>query len=379
MTTALRPRRRSRAKTAVASLAVAAGLVAGLATAAGATSEAEFLGANGHNSQDVHGTIDGRHIELRAGLFDLKIDGDVDSQAYCIDIHTPIRRGATLDEIDWDTSGVENLAKVEAILRHYHPNGDGPEGHKITGSDNEKGAATQAAIWHYTDGFDLDDDDDNSDTLIANYNKILEAVEGGLEGFGEPAVTLTLTPPATTEGQTDSLVGPYVVNTTADGATLTPSDGITLHNEDGSAFTGEVVDGTQVWLKSGVAGEGTITADAAAEIGAGRVFFAEGVQRLVLASKVTTDASAEASVSFTTAPTTSEAPTTTEAPSTTVPTTPDTTEAPAPTTTTTVAENSGGGLPVTGAQTLVLVGVAAVLLAVGVGFKVMSRRKELEG
>ena len=42
-------------------------------------------------------------------------------------------------------------------------------------------------------------------------------------------------------------------------------------------------------------------------------------------------------------------------------------------------ESGGGGLPVTGAQSLVLVAVTAVLLAVGAGFGIVSRRKRLEG
>lgn len=384
MITAQRQRRRPRASALVAGLAVAIGLVLGVVAPAAAASTAEFLGAIASESGQIHGTADGKTQKWTAGLFKVKIDG-VESRAYCIDILTPIDMGAVLDETDWDESNVDNLAKVEAILRWYHPDGDGPDGHKITGSNAEKAMATQAAIWHYTDGFELTDDaSKNPQTVIDNYKTILAAVEGGLEGFGEPSVTLSITPPPDTQGNAGELVGPYVINTSATSVTLEVSEGVTLHNEDGSPFTGEVVDGTQVWLKSDNEGEGTISASATAEAGAGRVFFKKKQQRLILATTVEIEASDKAHVEFKTPPPTTAPPTTAPETTTTVPDTTttevdETTTTTAPATTATTAPTPSGGLPVTGAQSLVLVGLAAVLLAVGTAFGIVSRRRKLEG
>jgi TQXA domain-containing protein/LPXTG-motif cell wall-anchored protein len=355
--------------------------MAGLAGPAAAASVAQFIGPSDGENAIVHGSHGGDD-GLEAGLFDLLIDGEVESQAYCIDINTQIDDGVGLDEIDWDTSGVANLEIVEAILRHYYPNGDGPEGHQITGDNAQKAAATQAAIWHYTDGYELAPDD-NDPTVVANYDAIL-AIANELDGFGEPTVTLTITPPASTEGSVGDLVGPYVINTSATTVALTPSDGVTLHNEDGSPFTDEVVDGTQVWLMSDTEGGGTITATAAAEVGAGRVFYTQGQQRLVLASTVETDATDEARVTYKTPPPTTAPPTTEPEPTTSVPTTTETTVVTdTPTTAPTTAPSvptgdSGGGLPVTGAQSLLLAAVALVLVVVGAGFGIVSRRKRLE-
>ena len=402
MITAQRQRRRRRASTVVAGVAAATGLVLGLASPAFAASVAKVItepdGSDTDESAAIHGTWpDGpdedsdREIGSEiAGLFDLEIDGAAGGQAYCIDINTEVDPDDELDEIDWETSGVANLEKVGAILRHYYPNGDGPDGHQITGTPGQKAAATQAAIWHYTDGFELTDDaDDNDQVVIDNYKAILAAVEDGLEGFVQPTVSLSITPPASTEGPAGELVGPYVINTTADSVVLTPSDGVTLHNADGTPFTGAVVDGTEVWLRSESSGSGTVSAVAEAEVGAGRGFFTEGVQRLILASTVTIDASDEAPVSFTATPTTpspTSSTTSTTAPeattSTTVPITVQTTVVDNPTTTVPITPNQGeggGGLPVTGAQTMVLVAVAVVLLAVGTGFGIVSRRKRLQG
>ena len=381
MITAQRQRGRRRAAAAVATLAIAAGLVGALAAPSGAASEAEFTGPAAGQSGNAHGTIGGETKSLDAGLFDVIIDGEADSTAYCIDINTPIESGAMLDEIEWETSGVTNLAVVEAILANYLPNGVGPDGYEITGTDAQKAVATQAAIWHVTDGFDLTTGAPNSNVVVANYQAILAAVAAdAIDGFGEPAVTLTIDSPTSTEGVAGELVGPYTINTSADSVTLTPSDGITLHNEDGSPFTGAVVDGSRVWLSSDAEGSGTISATAEATVGAGRVFYTQGVQRLVLASTITTDASTEASVTFkagppqsTTSSSVPEETTTTVSipPTTTVPDTPTTTVPAQP------ASNTGGGLPVTGAQTLVLVGLALVLVVIGAGFGIVSRRKRL--
>ncbi|MBN2624399.1 MAG: thioester domain-containing protein [Acidimicrobiales bacterium] len=388
MINALRQGRRRRAAGVVASLAIAAGLVTGLAGPAAADgSQAKFLGGVSDQIGSVKGSVDGDVRTLDAGLFRLVIDGDVESTGYCIDINTPIDHGATLDEVPWDEA-VENLDKVEAILRHYHPNGDGPDGHKITGTDQQMAMATQAAIWHYTDGFDLDETEGVNDaTVVANYLAILAAVEGGLEGFGEPTVDLSITSPDPASGTVGDLVGPYVVNTSAASVTLTPSAGVSLHDAEGAPFTGEVVDGTELWLSSDAAGEGSISAAAQADFGVGRVFYARGQQRLVLASSETTSATAEAAVTFAAAPTvTTTPPETTPQSTTTAPSTPETSvTTEAPTTTTTAppvpASNTGGGggLPVTGAQTMVLVTVALALLGAGVGFRVLSRRKATGG
>lgn len=389
MITAPRQRRRRRAAAAAASLAIAVGLVTGVANPASAESEAEYTGPSAGETGHVHGTWDDNTRKLKAGLFDLVIDGEVESKGYCIDINTPITVGADLDEIDWATAEVDNLETVEAILRHYYPNGDGPDDYKLEGSDAQKAMATQAAIWHYTDGFDLTDGDDNDATVIENYKKILAAAEG-LDGFGEPEVSLTITPPESTEGVAGELVGPYLVNTSADSASVTPSEGISLHDEAGEPFTGDVTDGTELWLSSAAAGEGSITATANAEVGAGRVFFTQGQQRIVLASTVTTEAGADAPVSFSEATTTTAPSTTTTVPetTTTVPITPETsvvteppTTTPEPTTTVPIvpASHTDGGLPVTGAQSLVLVGIALALVGAGVAFRFMSNRKGAEG
>ena len=252
------------------------------------------------------------------------------------------------------------------------------------GSNAEKAMGTQAAIWHFTDGFELSTGaGENPANVIANYETILAAVADGLDGFGEPTVTLAITPPASTEGEVGEVVGPYVVDTTAATVTVTPSEGVTLVDSEGAPFTGDIVDGTELWLSSDSEGAGSITATASATATAGRVFLADGQQSLILAAPVTVNATAEAVVSFTpgppptTAPPTTAPPTTVPETTTTVPITPSTSEVTPPTTV--PVTPSGGGLPVTGAQSLMLAAVALLLVGLGVGFRIISRRAESDG
>ena len=107
---------------------------------------------------------------------------------------------------------------VEAILATTTRTATGPRASRSTGSNADKARGTQAAIWHFTDGFEprAPSPGDNPATVVANYETILAAVAAGLEGFGEPTVTLSITPPESTEGTVGGLVGPYVVDTTAD-------------------------------------------------------------------------------------------------------------------------------------------------------------------
>lgn len=384
MITVQRQRGRRRAAAVIAAIAAAAGLIAGLASPASAASTATVVGAAEGEHGSPHGTFpdgDGARA-YPGGLFEIEIDGSVEGKAYCIDIATAGVSGE-YTEGDWATSGIDNLDIVAAILENYYPNGDGPSGYTLTGTNAEKAMGTQAAIWHFTNEFTLTDGSPNSAAVVANYEAILAAVEAGaISGTGEPSVTLSITPPGSTSGEAGSVVGPYVVNTTASSVTVTPSEGVTIVDSEGEPFTGEIVDGTELWLTSAGEGDGTISATASATATVGRVFLAEGQQSLILAAPVTVQAEAEATVSFTPQSTTTSSSTTTTAPettTTTVPTTPETSVPPTvPPTTVPITpdEGEGGGLPVTGAQSLILAAVALLLVGLGVGFRYMSKRAE---
>src|SRR5690606_36155320 len=96
-------------------------------------------------------------------------------------------------------------------------------GYRLVGNDDRKAAGVQAAILHFTDGFELNTKTGNHADVVKNYETILRAVaDGALQGFGEPAPSLSIDPPAATEGPVGGLVGPFVVTSTAPSVALHP-------------------------------------------------------------------------------------------------------------------------------------------------------------
>ena len=244
----------------------------------------------------------------------MTIDG-TPGAGYCIDLHTGITAGTSgMPEVDWDTSGVANLAEVERILGNYHPAGSGPAGYAITGTVAQRAAATQAAIWHYTDGFELEPSE-NDPVIAANYAAILQAVtDGVLSGFGEPNVSLAITAPAVLQAARGSPSAPSCCAPPPSSVNLTPSAGTTVTDAAGVPLPGPYVDGTAFWLVNETVGQATLTAGAEASVDAGRVFAKGGSQRLILATTVRTAVEAEATAEWVAAPTTE--PPTTEPPTT---------------------------------------------------------------
>ncbi|HET6952259.1 MAG TPA: thioester domain-containing protein [Acidimicrobiales bacterium] len=386
MITAQRQWRR-RAAATVAGAAMGLGLVGALAgPAAAETPTASYKGyytGYGHPASITGSFGDETARGISAGLFVLDIEGeDEDSLAYCVQFLEEIDNGAVFEELPFD--GISNVDKVELILANYYPLGTGPEGFELeTDGDptDEKlmAAATQAAIWHYTDGFDLAPEAwENNPKVITYYETILAAVESGtLEGLGGGKVTLTIEGPEDVDAIPGQLVGPYKITTTAASVELTTTAGLTIHNEDGTPFEGAASDGDEVWLKAAEAGTGTLSGVASGLESGGRVFGGEGIQDLAFA--VVTPVTVPASIDLTVG-----SPPSTPTSSTTSTTKPDvpTTESTVPQSTvvttgatTTTTPQAGGGLPVTGAQTALLVAVALVLLIVGGAFGIAAKRR----
>jgi TQXA domain-containing protein/LPXTG-motif cell wall-anchored protein len=385
MTIAQRAATRRRAAAAVvASLAVAAGLVgtlAGPASAEDPGSTATFVD-HSEVTWDVKGDFHdgvGPHIVFKTGLQMLTVDGaDEFTFAYCIDAFQGISAGDVLDGTAWAEAGIANSDKVAKILANYFPTGDGPEGYELTGRDNEKAAATQAAIWHFANGFDLLPYTDTA-TVEANYATILKAIEDGVLPSPGGKVTLDIEGPSDTEALPNELVGPFVVHTTATSVELTPGPGLTVHNEDGTPFEGPAHDGDELWLTSDAPGTVSLSAKASGLESEAKAYTSPERQDMAFAVVTPNEVEVQIGLEFTTPTTpTSETPPTTPEVTTPAPTTP--TPAVVETTPTTVptTQPTGGHLPKTGAQSLLLVALALVLLAIGATFGIVSRRRRRE-
>jgi Thioester domain len=381
MTIAQRAASRRGVAAGVASLALAAGLVGTFAAPSSADGgSGEFQGLS-----ELHQTVKGHlpgggNLYPKAGLLNLQVEGSSDVDlAYCVEFTGGLEEGETLPEVPWDGSAIANRDAVERILNSYFPIGVGPEGYEIEGTDSEKAAGTQAAIWHFTNGFELEGSNGHP-AVLANYQTILDAVaDGVLPALGGP-VTLSI------EGDTDvdaipgQLIGPFTVHTSTASVDLTPSDGVTLHDEDGSPFEGPASDGAEFWLKASEAGHASVYAYGAGVESSVRLFAKDHAQDVAFLVVTPKEVMAEVEVKVHTPPTTSSSSTTststtstTEQTTTTSSTVPQTSVS-TPTTTGVPHQGTGGSLPVTGAQTLGLVALALVLLAAGIGFGVVSRR-----
>jgi TQXA domain-containing protein len=396
MTIALRAPTRRRAAALAASLALAAGMVgilAGPASATGSGGTAEVCDGPAL-TQDVTGSFPGEdtHTVKGVGLDVLKIDGEGEcAPAYCVRPRTGSDcrdKKDKFQEGDWSAAAIHNADTVHDILANYFPIGDGPEGYELAGSDAEKAAATQAAIWHFTDGFTLADG--NAANVEAGYDAILEAVEDGV--LSVPAhLTLSIESPEETDGIVGQLLGPYVIHTSAASVELLPDSGLTVHHADGTPWDGPAHDGDEVWVRSETAGYFDLEAKAEGVKSGVRYFKSDddGKERTcffaVVVPKVKTaaamaDYETPSTSTPTSVPETSVPPT---VPETTVPVTPQTsvvsTTVPEESTSTTVPVTpSQGGLPVTGAQSALLAGIALVLIGVGAAFGIVSRRRRGE-
>jgi TQXA domain-containing protein/LPXTG-motif cell wall-anchored protein len=381
MTMAQRAASRRGVAAVVASLALAAGLVGTFAAPSSADDgdSGEFQGVS-----ELHLTVKGHlpgggTVSVKAGLLNLQVEGSEDVDlAYCVDFIGGIEEGDVLPAAPWDSSSIANREAVERILNSYFPTGVGPAGHEITGTDSEKAAGTQAAIWHFTNGFVLEGSTGHP-AVLANYEAILAAVAAdALPALSGPVVV-------NIGGETDvdaipgQLIGPFVIHTTAASVELTPGEGTTLHHADGSPFEGPGHDGDEIWLKASEAGEASLYAYGEGLAAGVRLFadrYKQDMAFLVVTPTMDMD---EVEVEVHTPPTTSSSTTSTSTTSTTEQSTTTSSVVPQSTvttpTTTPVTPQQGGGLPRTGAPTLALVALALVLLAAGVGFGVVSRRR----
>jgi TQXA domain-containing protein/LPXTG-motif cell wall-anchored protein len=385
MITAQRQRRRRRAAAAVASVAIGLGLVGAVATPASAEDgSAMYQGFVEETTASVTGTFGGGSEVrgIRTGLRILDIEGeDEHGLSYCVQVDVDNDTSVPYIEQDFDELVSDTVAR---ILGSYYPIGTGPAGYELESTGDEAldarlmAAATQSAIWHFTDDFDLTiDEGENNPVIIAYYEIILQAVaDRALPPLSSGTLTLSIDGPEDVDAIPGELVGPYVVNTTASLVELTTTEGLTIHNEDGSPFEGPAEDGDELWLKAAAAGSGTLSASASGIESGGRVFGGERVQDLafVVVTPVTVSTTIDLHVGPppTTAPPSTTS--TTVGTTTTESTVPETTVT-VPTTTVTTTPQASGGLPVTGTQTMLLVAAALVLLIVGGAFGLAAKRR----
>jgi len=229
-------------------------------------------------------------------------DGSPPLQLYCIDINTNTWGGIGYVLGTWESSGVPNVGYVARILNNNFPTvPTQPTGPNVT-TDAQRAAATQAAIWYFSDKFVLNTSDPLHDAVAALVAATIAA--GPL--VQPPPPTLTITP-ADVGGPTGTPVGPFTVTSTA--ATTVAAVGGSMFGDAAAtqpiANGSTVVSGTQIWLTSSGPASAVLAATSVATVPSGNVYLYDGntsgvndAQRLILSQPATLRTSVAARANF---------------------------------------------------------------------------------
>jgi TQXA domain-containing protein/LPXTG-motif cell wall-anchored protein len=384
----------------VAGTATALSLAALPASAEGA--KADIVSGGGDSGHNVNLGQGSRNMQTT--LFTLNIEGGNTLRAYCVEISVSVDPKRSMFESPWDefpnpdSPFHANRAHINWVLHHGFPVKDlaeleqtlteqGVELHN--GLDKKEAiAGTQAAVWHYSDGKDIDRDDPSSARdagsdadVLALYDYLTGESNVGIE---EPAPALKVSP-ETVSGEAGDRLGPFTVATTGEINEISAElpEGVTLTDADGNALAaGDITDGTEIYVDvpaEAEAGSGAFSLNATAHLATGRLFVSEGYQRkpaqsLIVASSEDTKLSAGATVEWAPAAQPTQPEETTETP---VPS--ETSEAPAPTETTEPSVKPQAGsedLAQTGASPMLPLLIGLGLVGAGTGAILLQRKKK---
>ncbi|GIJ23094.1 thioester domain-containing protein [Micromonospora lutea] len=382
----------------IALAAVTGGALA-LGAAAPAAAEAPATGvAKAVPGSSVKLLLDGK--AKRTSALAIEIEGKRVT-AYCIDYHTSVAIDGTYQEGTWDASQVKNLAKVQWVLTHGHPNADSaallaaagatmPDGTNEQESVNLLYFGTQTAVWHFSDGIKLGDWVAGRDLLSKSKYDVIKKVHDYLVANAtdqpEPRAELSIDP-TTATATVGEKAGPFTVKGPAGDITLAVTGGTAVDAEGAPVST--TSNGGQFWLTAEGAGEVSVTASAADSVSFGRVFLYTGkkaAQKLILGGSTGATVTAKAAATFAEAPSPQPSPEpepTTPQPS---PSTPADSPSPSPSTpeespaspapSTSPASNDGG-LPLTGAPIVTAIAAGLVLLIAGAVTVLVLRRRRV--
>ena len=349
---------------------------------------------------------DGDRADLDTSLIGFRLTDGTKLQMYCVEIDTSIDKSHSMVEQPWDeypnpeSPFNENRDRINWVLHNGYPVVGADElteilteqGKTLNDGIDEKEAitATQAAVWHFSDGtgFDRsnplpDGPDEAKDDVLALYDYLIGKANVGKGDQPTPALAIA---PAEKSGEAGTRIGPFTVNTTGEIDELTADlpDGVKITDVDGAELTGDKIkNNAQLYLdvpEGAEAGEASFELTAKASVDTGRLFVGENyshkhkTQSLIVATAEKSELVAKAKGTWT-AVTTPPSSTTEAPPSSTtetVPTTETTTSAaPAP-----QPKNTSGDLAETGASVFTPILIGVVLLGAGVGALLFQRHRK---
>ncbi|MFZ3418047.1 DUF5979 domain-containing protein [Arthrobacter sp. 3Tela_A] len=224
-------------------------------------------------------------------------------QMYCIDIRTSTYTGLGYESGTWDESNVPNVGYINRILNSYYPDQPGLPAEAPT--DNIRAAAVQAAIWFFSDGYVLED----NDTIRQYTAPIVAAVLAAGPLTEPPAPNVSIDPPVAS-GPTDGVTGPFTITSDAATVTVEVPAGYTLYTDPAGTvpLTGTTVtSGTQLWVRNDnqTTDPVVLTATAVVPVQTGNVYLYAGnnpqvttAQKLILAADAQIESNAQATAEF---------------------------------------------------------------------------------
>jgi TQXA domain-containing protein len=378
----------------------------------GTTSTVNMIGPDGKSSSEP------------TGLMGLKMsDGSV-SYMYCVQLTVEEGKpGHPMQQQPWDkfpadarstfdakgADGVANDLKINWLLHQSYPIVDlntldatvaKAEGLKTapTLTVPEAVAATQAAIWSYSESSEGLDTKNNPSDVVDLYNYLTSTANTGLALATQTSVDISITP-GSQAGHVGDKIGPFTVNSNVDSLKVTAKlpKGVTVTDADGNPLDlSAVKDGTQFYfdVPAGTA-KGTASLSVSGELQTGELFIGQEtaqaatlktnavtpdcppavVQSSIIAENTGGSKTASASWDVVAPPSSSVPPTTTTAPPTS--SQPVVIPPPAPTTTTAPqVQTTSQSLPFTGVSLGLPIGIAVVLIGAGGVFLFLQRRRK---
>ncbi|WP_410580671.1 Cys-Gln thioester bond-forming surface protein [Amycolatopsis sp. lyj-108] len=322
-------------------------------------------------------------------LFGLKLSDGSKLKMYCVQVEVGMRTDQDMIERPWNkypdaaSPFNKNNAKINWVLHHGYPavavkkiEGALGKDVKLNGglSVEEAVTATQAAVWHFSDGKNLDrkkplphEGAEESADVLAVYDYLVGKDNVGIGQQPKPTLDIG---PAKASGATGSRIGPFSVATTGDITELTSKlpEGVKVTDADGKEIKAAAIkDGTKVYVdvpKDAKDGNGSFTLKVSGHLDTGRLFVGENyakvpAQSLIVAESEKTSVVANATASWKQG----GAPVT---------------ETPAPTTPGGAESGGGDELANTGASATMPLVIGGALLGAGVLMVLLVRRRRSE-
>ncbi|WET81587.1 thioester domain-containing protein [Amycolatopsis sp. QT-25] len=324
-----------------------------------------------------------------AKLFGLKLSDGSKLKMYCVQVEVGMRTDQDMIERPWNkypdaaSPFNKNNAKINWVLHHGYPAVAVKKIESALGKDvklngglsvEEAVTATQAAVWHFSDGKNLDrkkplphEEAEESADVLAVYDYLIGKDNVGIGQQPKPTLDIG---PAKASGATGSKLGPFSIATSGDITELTSKlpEGVKVTDADGKEIKAAAIkDGTKVYIdvpKDAKDGNGSFSLKVSGHLDTGRLFVGENyakvpAQSLIVAESEKTSVVANATASWKQG----GAP----GPETPAPTTPGGAE-------------SGGGdeLANTGASATMPLVIGGALLGAGVLMVLLVRRRRSE-